>query len=93
MRTATFMSIDAGNNRVLRYPAPFAQTSDLLAVDLIIGQPDLNSNSANGGQTGPTASTLALANGGGVLGRGWPSMRKGICGCPIRATIAFCDFG
>ena len=45
--------IDAGNNRVLRYPAPFAQTGDLLAVDLIIGQPDLNSNSPNGGQTAP----------------------------------------
>jgi uncharacterized protein (TIGR03437 family) len=56
--------IDAGNNRVLRYPAPFAQTGDLLAVDLIIGQPDLNSNSPNGGQTAPTANTLALATGG-----------------------------
>ncbi len=62
--------IDAGNNRVLRYPAPFAQTSDLLAVDLIIGQPDLNSYSANGGQTAPTANTLALANGSGVFRAG-----------------------
>ncbi len=62
--------IDAGNNRVLRYPAPFAQTSDLLAVDLIIGQPDLNSHSPNGGQTAPTANTLALASGGGVFRAG-----------------------
>jgi len=62
--------IDAGNNRVLRYPAPFAQTSDLLAVDLIIGQPDLNGRSANGGQTAPTANTLALANGSGVFRAG-----------------------
>ena len=62
--------IDAGNNRVLRYPAPFAQTSDLLAVDLIIGQPDLNSYSANGGRTAPTATTLALANGSGVFRAG-----------------------
>ena len=62
--------IDAGNNRVLRYPAPFAQTGDLLAVDLIIGQPDLNSNSPNGGQTAPTANTLALATGGGVFRAG-----------------------
>jgi uncharacterized protein (TIGR03437 family) len=62
--------IDAGNNRVLRYPAPFAQSSDLLAVDLIIGQPDLNSNSPNGGQTAPTAGTLSLATGGGVYRAG-----------------------
>ena len=62
--------IDAGNNRVLRYPAPFAQTSDLLAVDLIIGQPDLNSNSANGGQVSPTAGTLALASGGSIFRAG-----------------------
>ncbi len=62
--------IDAGNNRVLRYPKPFAQSSDLLAVDLIVGQPDLNSNSPNGGQTGPTASTFALANGSGVFRAG-----------------------
>lgn len=62
--------IDAGNNRVLRYPAPFAQSSDLLAVDLIIGQPDLNSNSANGGQIAPAANTLALENGGGVFRAG-----------------------
>jgi uncharacterized protein (TIGR03437 family) len=62
--------IDAGNNRVLRYPAPFAQSSDLLVVDLIIGQPDLNGNSANGGQAAPTPKTLALANGGGVFRAG-----------------------
>lgn len=62
--------VDAGNNRVLRYPAPFAQTSDLLAVDLIIGQPDLNSKSPNGGQTAPTASTLALSNYSGVFRAG-----------------------
>jgi uncharacterized protein (TIGR03437 family) len=62
--------IDTGNNRVLRYPAPFKQTGDLLAVDLIIGQPDLNSKSANGGQTAPSANTLELENGGGVFRAG-----------------------
>jgi uncharacterized protein (TIGR03437 family) len=62
--------VDAGNNRVLRYPAPFTQTSDLLAVDLIVGQPDLDGNSPNGGQIAPTANTLALANGGGVFRAG-----------------------
>ncbi len=62
--------VDAGNNRVLRYPAPFRQTGALLAVDLIIGQPDLNSRSANGGQTAPTAGTLALENYSGVFRAG-----------------------
>jgi uncharacterized protein (TIGR03437 family) len=62
--------MDAGNNRVLRYPQPFRQTSDLLGVDLIVGQPDLNSYAANGGQSVPTANTLALANGGGVFHAG-----------------------
>ncbi|HTB19110.1 MAG TPA: hypothetical protein VK708_13400 [Bryobacteraceae bacterium] len=62
--------MDAGDNRVLRYPAPFAQTSDLLVVDLIIGQPDLNGKSSNGGQNAPSANTLALGNGGGVFRAG-----------------------
>jgi uncharacterized protein (TIGR03437 family) len=62
--------IDAGNNRVLRYPAPFQQTGDLLAVDLIIGQPDLNSRLSNGGQTAPTAGTLALSTYSGVFRAG-----------------------
>jgi NHL repeat len=62
--------VDAGNNRVLRYPKPFAQTVDLLAVDLIIGQLDLNGNSPNAGQIAPTAATLVLANGSGVFRAG-----------------------
>ncbi len=39
-------------------------------MDLIIGQPDLNSRSPNGGQSAPTANTLALANGSGVFRAG-----------------------
>ena len=61
---------DAGNNRILRYPAPFRQTGDLLAVDLVIGQADLSSNSPNAGLTGPTANTLALESGGAVYRAG-----------------------
>ena len=37
---------------------------------MIIGQPDLNSNSPNGGQTAPTANTLALENDSGVFRAG-----------------------
>jgi uncharacterized protein (TIGR03437 family) len=62
--------VDAGNNRILRYPAPFAQTGDLLTVDLVIGQADLSSNLPNEGLTGPTASTLALVSGSGVFRAG-----------------------
>ena len=62
--------VDAGNNRILRYPAPFAQTGDLLTVDLVIGQADLSSSAPNAGLTGPTASTLALVSGSGVLRAG-----------------------
>ncbi len=61
---------DGGNNRILRYPAPFAQTGALLAVDLVIGQPNLSSSSPNGGLAGPTASTLLFANGSGIFRAG-----------------------
>src|SRR5215472_2535425 len=56
--------VDAGNNRILRYPAPFSQTGALLAVNLIIGQKDLNGAAPNAGQTAPSATTLALTSGG-----------------------------
>jgi uncharacterized protein (TIGR03437 family) len=58
---------DAGNNRILRFPAPFKQTGDLLAVDLVIGQASLSGNSPNAGLTAPTASGLALMSGSGVF--------------------------
>ena len=53
---------DTGNNRVLRYPQPFAQTSQLLPVDLILGQRDFSGRSANQGLSTPTAKTLAITN-------------------------------
>src|SRR5258708_2999009 len=51
----------ARNNRILRYPAPFAQSSVLLKVDLIIGQKDLNGALSNQGQPVPSAKTISLA--------------------------------
>ena len=62
--------IDAGNNRVVRYTAPFQQTSPLLAVDLILGQPDPSSRLANQGQQSPSATTLSFTSGGGALHAG-----------------------
>jgi uncharacterized protein (TIGR03437 family) len=57
---------DAGNNRIVRFPAPFAQNSTPVLADLVIGQPALGSgNFPNQGQGTPTASTLYLAGSNG----------------------------
>ena len=58
--------MDAGNNRVLRYPKPFSQTAGSIFPDLYIGQPNLNSNAAN--YTGQVAAQGLSLNTG--LGRG-----------------------
>ncbi|MDQ6759941.1 MAG: hypothetical protein M3Z32_08765 [Acidobacteriota bacterium] len=55
---------DAGNNRILRFPSPLTQTSDLLPVDLIIGQANISSRAANQGLAAPTEKTLAFSSGG-----------------------------
>jgi uncharacterized protein (TIGR03437 family) len=49
--------VDAGNNRILRFPQPFAQTGGLLP-DIVIGQTSFSGNTANSG--GVSASTLAF---------------------------------
>ncbi len=54
---------DSGNNRIVRYPTPFQQTSQLLSIDMVLGQKDLNSRSANqASAAGASATTLSLAN-------------------------------
>jgi len=51
---------DAGNNRILRYPAPFASGSST-APDIVLGQPDrFTSHSPNQGGS-PSAKTLYLS--------------------------------
>ena len=62
--------VDAGNNRILRYPAPFSQTGDLLTVDLVLGQPDLNSRAPNAGQAAPGPNTFAFATSAGIYRSG-----------------------
>jgi len=69
-RVGSLYVVDAGNNRILRYPAPFKQTGDLLTVDLVIGQANLSGNSTNAGLTAPTASTLSLESDSGVFRAG-----------------------
>ncbi len=51
---------DSGNNRILRFPAPFKQTGSLAVPDLVIGQASLAANQANQGQTLPNAQTVSF---------------------------------
>lgn len=50
---------DTGNNRILRFPTPFSQTSQF--PDLVIGQASFNTNTANAG--GPSEKTLNFFSG------------------------------
>jgi uncharacterized protein (TIGR03437 family) len=52
---------DSGDNRILRYPKPFAQPAGYQFPDLIIGQTSFTSSAGDTG--GVTASTLLLTNG------------------------------
>jgi uncharacterized protein (TIGR03437 family) len=60
---------DGGNNRVLRYPKPFTQTSQFPEPDLWIGQASLGGYGGNypGGTATPTAQGILLSNGSTVL--------------------------
>ncbi|HUS07558.1 MAG TPA: hypothetical protein VMZ52_14720 [Bryobacteraceae bacterium] len=61
--------VDAGNNRILRYPKPFVNAAEEFKnPDMVIGQPTFNSNQANAGNTVPSESSIATSQ-GGVLGR------------------------
>jgi uncharacterized protein (TIGR03437 family) len=56
--------LDAGNNRILRFPAPFKQNGALWLTDLVIGQRTIVSGAQpNQGQPTPTASSLYFSNG------------------------------
>jgi uncharacterized protein (TIGR03437 family) len=56
--------IDSGNNRILRFPKPFAQTGTQTP-DLVIGQADFSTGTANLG--GLSASSLMFLNGSSAL--------------------------
>jgi uncharacterized protein (TIGR03437 family) len=58
--------LDAGNNRILRFPSPLKQTMALWQYDLVIGQKSVASGtSANQGQiSSPSATSLFFSNGG-----------------------------
>jgi uncharacterized protein (TIGR03437 family) len=52
--------IDAGNNRILRFPQPFNQSGPPLP-DVVVGQPSFSTNTPN--QGGISASTLSFVTG------------------------------
>ncbi len=60
---------DSGNNRILRYPKPFDQNTELLTVDLVIGQRSINENQFNqgAGVNGMGDTTLFLSQPFGAL--------------------------
>ncbi len=60
-KTGNLYIVDTGNNRILRFPAPFSHTAQF--PDLVLGQTSFNTNTANAGA--PSASTLnfSLAQG------------------------------
>jgi uncharacterized protein (TIGR03437 family) len=57
--------VDSGNNRILRFPKPFSQTSSPPVPDLVIGQPNLTGSSAN-----YAATASAPVNGQGIYTAG-----------------------
>jgi len=63
--------LDAGNNRIVRYPNPFTQTNNPLSIDLVIGQTTLSSgNSPNEGQPKASNKTLFFSSGSTVFTAG-----------------------
>jgi len=58
---------DTVDNRIMRFPQPFNQTSAGFVPDLVLGQTDLSSSSPNQGNSSPSASTVCLYHNGGFL--------------------------
>ncbi len=74
-RNGNVFVVDAGNNRILRFPKPFAQEDAPRTADLVIGQENLNGRGANLDAPSPNNPTEASirTNGtgtGGVQGAG-----------------------
>lgn len=53
--------LDAGNNRILRFPKPFIQTANILP-DLVIGQKDFSTGTANLGGLSATSLEFSGSN-------------------------------
>jgi uncharacterized protein (TIGR03437 family) len=60
-RSGNLWVVDSGNNRVLRYSRPFAQTGEFVAADVVVGQPNFNSRGQNGSQALVNASGFSMS--------------------------------
>lgn len=54
--------VDTGNNRILRFPKPFASTDEIKVPDFVIGQPNFSSGTANSGGISETTVSLASSS-------------------------------
>ena len=56
--------LDAGNNRIMRFPKPFGQTGETIQPDMVIGQTTFNGSNPNQGdiQLNCTAKTIYTAD-------------------------------
>lgn len=59
-RSGNLYVADSGNNRIVRYPRPFDQTSEVLQADLVIGQRAVTSGRQANQGGGPDADSLSL---------------------------------
>lgn len=67
--TGNLYVLDAGNNRILRFPKPMSQTSDFINPDLVIGQKTpVSGNQPNEGQPKPNEKTLFFRSGNTAAG-------------------------
>lgn len=60
-RQGNLWVVDSGNNRILRYPRPFAQTSDIPFPDVVLGQTSLNARNPNAGNAAPVDNGFSLS--------------------------------
>ena len=70
--------VDTGNNRILRFQKPFESNDEIKVPDLVIGQPNFSSGTANAGALSETSAALASGSNVAISGlafdREWESM-------------------
>lgn len=86
-REGNLFVYDAGNNRILRYPKPFEQTSAVKSADLVIGQRALSVRNTQGQVSVPVAPNQGLSAPSALTLRS--NLRTTSSPTPFFATLAF----
>ena len=60
--------VDTGNNRILRFQKPFESNDEIKVPDLVIGQPNFSSGTANAGALSETSAALASGSNVAISG-------------------------